>query len=127
MTREKDLAGSRQGLLKDENGGGPSLDQDSSDSDLGLDELEILEAESTSPRIRGGWSPIKRKKKRISPSGPSKRTGGLFRNRICWLITAIILGGVVGALSGIYSGVFKEPGLQDGVSPLSLRCRQSLT
>ena len=126
MTREQDLPDSRRGLLKDEYTERPSLDEDCSGSDLGLDELEILEAEPSSPRIRGGWSPIKRKKKGIPQGNPSKRIGGLFRHKICFLIGAVLLGGLVGVLGGIYSGFFKKPGLQDGVSnPLHSPCTET--
>ncbi len=120
MTREEDLARSRKGLLKNQDASRRSLDEaDSSGSELDHDELEMLEVEPTSPRLRGGWSPTKRKKKGVLPGHPklpSKRKGGWLRHKTWMLITAILVGGIVGGLGGVFGGAFKAPGLQDGVS-----------
>ena len=121
MTRATDLAASREGLLKDEDASpGPPHDASSSGSELDLDELQTLEAQPSSSRLRGGWSPTRRKKKGVMkghPRLPSKRKGGLLRNKTWMLITAILLGGLIGVLGGVFGGMFKKPGLQDGVSP----------
>ena len=119
MTRESDLAGSRQGLLRSEDASpASSHEEDSSDSELELDELDDHQAPSSRSGLRGGWSPIKRKKKgKLEDSSqlPSKRKGGWFRHKIWLLISAILLGGLIGVIGGLYGHVFKKPGLQDGV------------
>ena len=61
MTREAELTSSREGLLKH---GAATLSRESlgdysSGSDLDLDELEAQDGQ-TSPRPRGGWTPLKR-------------------------------------------------------------------
>ena len=120
MTRESDLAVLREGLLPDEKAPRASLDDnDSSESDLETNELEELNANPSSPRIRGGWSPIKRKKKgNKNPDQISKRKGGWLRNKTCLYISVILVGALIALLAGIYGRVFKGKGLrpQDGVS-----------
>ena len=119
MTREADLAGSKQGLLGNQDASpASSHEDDSSGSELELDELDDHQARLSPVRMRGGWSPIKRKgkcKQDGPPKLPSKRKGGWLRNKVVWLILAILLGGMVSVLGGIYGKVFKKPGLRDGV------------
>lgn len=124
MTRDADLAGSREGLLR--NGDQASrLSNDEeyeSGSDIDLDELDSPDDQSPSPTLRGGWKPIKRRKKapgKELPGLPSKRKGGWLRNKAWMLITAILVGGLVGVLGALYGGVFKKPAAHaplDGVS-----------
>ena len=121
MIPEGDHARSQEGLLTDGDRPAQSSlgDDDSSDSGLDIEELELLEAEPTSPRLRGGWSPTKKKSTRPlkgHPRLPSKRKGGLLRSKTCLLIGAIIGGMIVGLVGGFFEGIFKRPGLRDGVS-----------
>jgi len=121
MARESDLAGSREGLLKtDYEASLASPDEAySSGSELDLDELEPHE-EPTSPRLRGGWSPSKRnRKQKQRPAGlPSKREGGWLRNnKPLFIISAILLGGLLAILGMLFGGAFRKPGAPpDGVS-----------
>ena len=124
MTREADLPSSREGLLK--HGAATlsrdSLDNYSSSSELDLDELELLEGQ-TSPRPRGGWSPSKRKKKDNEKEKEHKRAqkaktkGGWLRSKTCWVVSAILLGGLLVLLGGFQTFVYKKPQPMDGLSP----------
>ena len=120
MTREEDLVDSRKGLLKNEDASRRSRDDTSnSGSELDLDELEILESEPHSPRLRGGWSPLKQRKKghqRDTSKSPSRRNGGWCRNKAWYLVTVLLIGGLVGGLGGAFGGTFTKPGLHDGAS-----------
>ena len=120
MTREEEFIDSREGLLKDEHDLHPNQDDlHSSDSGMSLDELEVLEHVPVTPRLRGGWSPKRRKKNGVQPGHPrlpSKRKGGWLRHKTWMLIGAIVIGLLVGILGGFYGGtMFKPTGLQDGV------------
>ncbi len=119
MTRRSDLARSREGLLKaDYEAPLASLNEHySSGSDLDLDELEPHDG-PTSPSMRGGWSPSKRRRKQ-KPSGlPAKRKGGWLRNnKPLFIISTILLGGLLAILGMLFGGVFKIPDAPpDGVS-----------
>ena len=120
MTREKELDSSRQGLLQDgaDTSSRQSLDEsDASSSDQDFEELEYQDHPH---RPRGGWSPRKRKddgqKKDDEKQALAKpkRKGGCFRSKICWLISAILLGALLG-LAGSAKWMFKKFGPKDGV------------
>lgn len=121
MTRAAELASSREGLL-DHKAAGPyrrSLGSDHTSSELDLDELE-LQNEVPASRPRGGWSPSRRKKKdkeKESKNAPkARRKGGLMRNRICWLIMTLLLGGLLGLIA-MALFVYKKATPLDGQSP----------
>ena len=124
MTREAELAGSREGLLQNEANtpSRPSLEESySSSSELDLDELKPLDATT---KLRGGWSPLKGKyrkgKEEEKDEGrlpKPRRKGGLFRSRVCRLIASILFGAVL-VLGASIGWVFKKSTLlspQDGV------------
>ncbi|KAL6722100.1 hypothetical protein ACLMJK_001206 [Lecanora helva] len=121
MTREVEQSGSKQGLLTREHGSPASPDDShGSGSEADADELDFLDADTTSPTLRGGWSPKKKKGKgpqEASPRPKLNRKGGWLRNRVLWLLAAVLLGVTVGVIGGLYGGIFKKPGLQDGLSP----------
>ena len=126
MTRQEDLASSREGLL-DTQTSRPSLeDAYSSSSDFDLDELDALHDDSK-PRTRGGWwskrergdltTPQDRRKNKERAHGlKSQRKGGWCRNKQCWLITAILLSGLIVVLFSI-GWMFKKHTPKDGLSP----------
>lgn len=125
MTHAAELASSREGLL-DHEAARPyrrSLGSDRSSSELDLDELELLD-KAPLPRPRGGWSPSptrrkekKKEKEKGYPANPkAKRKGGLFRKKSCWLITSILLGGLLG-LSAMATWIWKKASPPDGHSP----------
>lgn len=125
MTREAELASSREGLL-DHEAARPyrrSLGSDRSSSELDLDELEFLE-EVPAPRPRGGWSPSpsrrekkEKEKEKGYPGLPKgKRKGGLLRKKPCLLIMAILLGGLLGLIA-MASWVWRKATPLDGQSP----------
>lgn len=123
MTRRSDLARSREGLLKADYEAPLASPNEhySSGSDLDLDELEPHDG-PTSPSMRGGWSPSKRRRKQ-KPSGlPAKRKGGWLRNnKPLFIISTILLGGLLAILGMLFGGVFKIPDAPpDGVSVPSL-------
>jgi len=102
MTRQDELASSREGLLRygEDTPTRDSFDNYSSSSELDLHELEPLE-DTTSPRPRGGWSPKKKKKskKGKEKEGPQpikpKRRGGWCRTRNCVIVGTILTGGLL--------------------------------
>ena len=121
MTRTADLASSRQGLL-DHQGSRPyrrSLGSDRSSSDMNLNELEQPD-EASAPRVRGGWSPSKRKKKEKEiryPLMPKlERKGGLLRNKACLVIMTILLGGLIALIAAV-AFVYRKAATLDGQSP----------
>ena len=124
MTREAELTSSREGLLK--HGAATlsreSLDDYSSGSDLDLDELEAQDAE-TSPRPRGGWSPLKRKRnskgkaKEDQTRPKAKRKGGWCRSKTCLLVSTILIGGLLVLVGGAYQFFYKKIRPVDGQSP----------
>ncbi|CAF9919629.1 hypothetical protein IMSHALPRED_004678 [Imshaugia aleurites] len=125
MTREAELASSREGLL-DHEAPSPyrrSLGSDRSSTELDLDELEPLN-EVPAPRPRGGWSPSrspsKRKKKGKEKDYPglpkAKRKGGLLRKKPCLLIMTILLGGLLGLIA-MALFVWRKAIPLDGQSP----------
>ena len=124
MTREADLSSSREGLLR--NGAATlsrdSLDSYTSSSELDLDELELHNGQ-TSPRPRGGWSPVRRKKnnkgkgQEHKQSPKARRKGGCLQNRVCWVVSAILMGGLLVILGGFRTFVYKKPQPMDGLSP----------
>lgn len=121
MTRAAEHASSREGLLGHE-AARPyrrSLGSDRSSSEFNLDELELPD-ETSAPRMRGGWSPSRRKKKdkeRGYPEVPKAgRGGGLLRKKPCLLIMAILLGGFV-CLLAFMVFVYKKAAPVDGLSP----------
>ena len=118
MTRESDLATLREGLLPGEKAQRTSHEQsDDSESDLEINELEELNGDPSLPRIRGGWSPLKRRKKgKKNPDQPSKRRGGWLRNKTWMFVIALLVAGLIAYLAGSYAGVFKKLKPQDGVS-----------
>lgn len=119
MTRESELANPREGLLRKEETARPLDDEDIFESELGLEELELLEAEESSPRLRGGWAPLERMKKvGKKAKGDPNRKGGWCRNKIWWFVAVLLLGAMVGGLGGAYGGVWKRHRntYKDGVS-----------
>lgn len=126
MMRETDTSPTREGLLQNEEGYRHSQEHAyASESDLDPDEPDNLEAGKKSPRLRGGWSPTRRKQKGVQNGNngpPSKRKGGWFRNKKLMLIGAILLGGLIGVLGGVYGRAFKKIGLQDGVGLCAACC-----
>ena len=121
MTCESDLATLREGLLPGEKAQRtPHEPSDDSDSDLEINELEELNANASSPtRIRGGWSPLKgRKKGKKNPDQPSKRKGGWLRNKTWMFVIAVLVAGLIAYSAGSYAHVFKKMKPRDGVSQL---------
>lgn len=125
MPREEELASSREGLL-DTDPARHSVDEDacSSSSDFDLDELDAIHDEPKS-RLRGGWSSLKKRsgtskerqaKRDAARNAKSRRKGGWFRSWTCWIVTAILLAGLIVLLvsSGWIFG-FNAP--RDGLSP----------
>ncbi len=119
MTRKSDTAGSSEGLLEaDYEASLASPDEAyGSGSDLDLDELEPHD-EPTSTKLRGGWSPSKRKREQKPSGRPLKRKGGWLRNnKPLFIISAILLGGLLAILGMLFGGVFELPHAPpDGVS-----------
>ncbi len=121
MTRAAELASSREGLLDHEAASSyrRSLGSDRSSSELSLDELHLPDG-ATAPRLRGGWSPSRRKKKDKEKEYQGvpklKRKGGLFRGKSCILVTSILGGGLV-ALVTFCIFVYKKATPLDGQSP----------
>lgn len=125
MPRESDLAGSREGLLKANYEASLASPDEaySSGSDLDLDELEPRHElkrhdESEPPRLRGGWSPTKPTRKQEPSGQPLKRKGGWLRNnKPLFIISTILLGGLLAILGMLFGGVFEIPDAPpDGVS-----------
>ena len=124
MAGELDLSGSREGLLR--NGAATlsrdSFDEYSSSEGVDLDELDRLEGQPAQ-RPRGGWLPLKRKKKDNGKGKTQKRLleatrkGGWFRTKTCWLVSAILSGGLLILLFGIKKFAFKKAQPMDGLSP----------
>ncbi len=123
MTRETENANDREGLLETNHNPSRSTfnDDNSSTSDLSLDELEQLDAASGS-RLRGGWAPLKKGGKTARDKmegdygfGPStKRRGGCLRSKWFWLTIALLTAALV-VLLACSSWIFKEAVPQDGV------------
>ena len=124
MTRDEELASSREGLL-DTHPSRPSVDDDtySSSSDFDLDELDALHDEPKS-RLRGGWWPVKREgtrrerraKKDATHAAKSRRKGGCLRSKTCWIITAVLVSALI-ILIVSASWIFGWYAPEDGLSP----------
>ena len=121
MTREEDLASSREGLLETQHPR-PSVDDDaySSTSDLDLDELDALKEEPR-PRLRGGWRLSRRTKDQSGQNDAAhvtraKRKGGCLRSKTCWFISALLITALLVLAFGA-SWVFKFARPTDGLSP----------
>ena len=101
-----------------------SSDDRSEEASLDLDEEQLLGLEDKG-RLRGGWSPSKRKKRRASEKGKGRdepqplsmrRKGGVLRNRIFWLCFALLAAALLVWLLLSLKDV-KELGPKDGLSP----------
>lgn len=127
MPREEDLNGSREGLLDSHSPQGASDDHQSSSSDLDLDELDAP-IDKSETRPRGGWRSKKTPEEEQVPLGKRradrdqaymskmKRKGGLLQRKACWLISAILIAGLVILLFSL-GWMFKTSTPPDGQSP----------
>lgn len=124
MSREKEIASSREGLL-DYHSARPSEDEDAygSLSDFDLDELDALRDDPTS-RLRGGYWPAKRgvskQEKRAQRNAARKakarRKGGWLRSKTCWIVATILASGLTMLI--VSAGwMFRSIAPEDGLSP----------
>ena len=123
-------SGTRRSLLNTQSGDATDHTDDSSSDGHSdgtpetLNDHQQLDHDYSS-RPRGGWSPSKRKKRRTQEKGKArdvpqtpnaKRKGGILRNRLSWLVAALLAAAMLIWLL-LALPRLKKIGPKDGLSP----------